>query len=95
MFMVLLKFSHNKSRAGELMELHNQWLTQGFDDGVFLVSGSLQPKRGGAILASNCSKEALEERVSRDPFVAEQVVESEILEVTPNKTSREMTFLLP
>ncbi|WP_027328243.1 YciI family protein [Marinimicrobium agarilyticum] len=94
MFIVFLKFSDNKSRAGELMEGHNQWLAQGFDDGVFLVSGTLQPKQGGAILAHNCSMEALKERVNRDPFVAEKVVSAEVLEVTPSKASEEMAFLL-
>lgn len=94
MFIVFLKFSDNKSRAGELMEGHNHWLTQGFDDGVFLVSGTLQPKQGGAILAHNCSMEALKERLDQDPFVAEKVVNADILEVTPSKASREMAFLL-
>lgn len=94
MFVVFLKFSDNKGRAGEFMEAHNQWLAEGFDEGVFLLAGSLQPKQGGAILAHNCSMENLRERVNQDLFVTEKVVSADILEVTPNKASQEMAFLL-
>ena len=41
MFMVLLKFSENKAQASQFMEAHNAWIKQGFDDGVFLLVGSL------------------------------------------------------
>lgn len=43
MFIVILKFSDNKRQAGEFMEGHNGWIKRGFDDGVFLLAGSLQP----------------------------------------------------
>jgi hypothetical protein len=51
MFIVLLKFSGNKSQAGQWMEGHNEWIKRGLDDGVFLVTGNLQPDLGGALLA--------------------------------------------
>ena len=53
MFIVLLKFSDNKAQAGQFMEGHNEWIKRGFDDGIFLVVGSLQPNLGGGILAHN------------------------------------------
>jgi len=59
MFVVLLKFSDNKSNAGQLMEGHNKWVKRGIDDGVFLLVGSLQPKMGGGILAHNASLQDL------------------------------------
>ena len=40
MFIVYLKFSANRSRAGEFMDGHNAWLKAGFDDGVFVLAGS-------------------------------------------------------
>src|SRR2546427_12966885 len=55
MFIVLLKFSDNKASASQFMEGHNAWLKRGFDNGVFLLAGSLQPKRGGGILAQHAS----------------------------------------
>ncbi|MDH5546267.1 MAG: hypothetical protein OEZ43_11800 [Gammaproteobacteria bacterium] len=94
MFVVLLRFSGNKARAGELMEGHNQWIAQGFNDGVFLVVGSLQPNQGGAIIAHNITREKLEERISQDPFVTESVVSSEILEIGPTRVDERLQTIL-
>ena len=94
MFVVLLKFSDNKAKAGQFMEGHNEWIKRGFDDGVFLVVGSLQPKLGGAIVAHNTSLPDLQGRVNTDPFVAENVVNAEILEITPSKADARLNFLL-
>ncbi len=32
------------------MDGHNEWIKRGFDEGVFLMVGSLQPNLGGAIV---------------------------------------------
>lgn len=94
MFIVLLTFSQNKSKAGECMDGHNQWIKQGFDDGVFLLVGSLQPGLGGSIVAHNTSRAELEERVNSDPFVVEDIVRPEILEIEPKKTDARLQFLM-
>ena len=94
MFIVFLKFSNNKQQAGQLMDGHNQWLKQGFDDGVFLLAGSLQPNQGGGILAHNTTQAELESRVNDDPFVKEDVVSAEIMEITPAKVDERLQFLL-
>lgn len=93
MFIVLLKFSENKSHASDFMDAHNQWIKQGFDDGVFLLVGGLQPGLGGALLAHGETRENLISRVEKDPFVAEKVVEAEILEVDPKKADNRLSFL--
>jgi uncharacterized protein YciI len=49
MYVVMLEFSSQRERARELMAEHDRWLQRGFDDGVFLLAGSLQPGRGGAV----------------------------------------------
>ena len=94
MFIVLLKFADNSDLAGQFMEGHNTWLRQGFDDGVLLLAGSLKPGPGGAVLAHNTTLEALQIRVNADPFVAEKVVNAEIIEISPLKTDERLQFLL-
>lgn len=94
MFIVLLKFSINKSMASQFMVGHKEWIKQGLDDGIFLLIGSLQPNMGGVVLANNISLEDLSARVNSDPFVAEQVVVAEILEVSPNQVDERMKFIL-
>jgi uncharacterized protein YciI len=94
MFIVLLEFSDNKAKASQFMKAHNEWIKRGFDDGVFLLVGSLESNRGGAIVAHRAKRADLQSRVNADPFVAEGVVKPEILEVTPSKAEERLNFLL-
>jgi len=94
MFIVFLRFADNKSQAGQFMDGHNAWIQRGFDDGVFLLVGSLQPNLGGAIVAHNSSLAQLEARVNEDPFVAQHVVSAEIVEISPARAEERLGFLL-
>ena len=94
MFIVFLKFADKKDQAGAFMDGHNAWIKQGFDDDVFLMSGSLQPKRGGAVVAHGVTRTELQARVDDDPFVAKGVVTAEILEIAPAKADERLSFLL-
>jgi len=94
MFIILLKFSDNKSQAAEFMQAHNNWIKQGFNENLFLVVGSITPNQGGCIIAHNCSLNELQQRVNNDPFVAQNIVSAEILEVTANQTSEQLSFLM-
>ena len=94
MHIVFLKFSANKSEAGKFMEAHKAWVERGFDDGVFLLAGSLEPGLGGGILAHNTSSADLQSRVNDDPFVVEDVVKAEIFELDPARADERLQFLV-
>lgn len=94
MFVVLLRFAANKKQAATFMDAHQAWLDRGFADGVFLLAGSLIPSQGGGILASNTSRAELEQRVDGDPFVTEQVVSAEIVEIEPARAQGPFAALL-
>jgi uncharacterized protein YciI len=94
MFVVLLRFSNNKAQASRFMEGHNAWIRRGIEDGVFLLVGSLQPNAGGAVLAHGMSLPDLQARVAEDPFVEEDVVRAEILEIAPARADERLSFLL-
>ncbi|MEZ5829699.1 MAG: hypothetical protein R3D05_00795 [Dongiaceae bacterium] len=94
MFVVLLRFSSNKGLAGQFMEGHKAWIKRGFDDGVFLLAGSLQPNLGGSIVAHSISLPELRSRVNDDPFVAENIVSAEILEIAPSRIDERLKFLV-
>ena len=94
MFIVFLRLSDNRDKAADFMEGHKAWIQRGFDDGVFLLTGSLQPNLGGGILAHATSLADLQTRVDSDPFVAEGVVEAEILEISPARADTRLDFLL-
>ncbi|MCF6293446.1 MAG: hypothetical protein L3J04_08645 [Robiginitomaculum sp.] len=94
MFIIFLKFSDNKLQAGQYMDGHKSWLQKGFDDQVFLVSGSLQPNQGGGIIAHNTSLTELQSRVDKDPFVENNIVTAQITEITASKVDQKLAFLL-
>ena len=98
MFIVLLAFSDNIHLAKDFMQGHKNWIKTGIEDDIFLVVGSLKPiidsEGGGAIMAHNTSRQALEERLKQDPFVIENVVSANIVELTPNQTHERLNFLL-
>lgn len=94
MFVVLLRFSDNKGQASDFMDGHKEWIERGFADGVFLLVGSLRRNSGGGIVAHNTSLSDLQTRVNADPFVTENVVSAEILEIAPSRTDERLEFLL-
>jgi uncharacterized protein YciI len=93
MFIVLLRFSDKKDQAGKHMNGHKAWIERGFADGIFLLVGSLQPNAGGGIVAHNTSLPELQNRVDEDPFVAENVVTAEIMEIEAARTDERLAFL--
>ncbi|QPO12091.1 MULTISPECIES: YciI family protein [unclassified Thalassospira] len=94
MFAIFLKFAENRPKAPEFMDAHKAWIKQGFDDGVFLMVGSLQPNMGGAVLAHGVSRDEIETRVNEDPFVVEGIVSAEILEISPARADQRFDFLM-
>jgi uncharacterized protein YciI len=93
MFIIFLRFSKHRSRAADLMADHNSWLARGFDSGLFLLAGSLQPNAGGAILARGAERSVIEALVAEDPFVAEDVVTAEIHEISPGRLDERLDFV--
>lgn len=94
MFVVLLRFSNNRSQASRFLEGHKRWLDRGFDDGVFLLAGSIQSQQGGGLLAHHTTRQELLARVNEDPFVAEDVVTAEIVEIAPSRMDQQLQSLL-
>lgn len=93
MFIIFLNFSDNKSKVGQFMEGHKEWIQRGFSDGVFLLAGSIQPNAGGAVLAHDTSLPDLQSRVNEDPFVVQNIVTASIFEISPSMTDARLQFL--
>jgi uncharacterized protein YciI len=93
MFAVFLRLV-DRNKAGQFLEGHKAWLNRGFEEGVFVLAGGLQPNQGGALIVHNTSLADLQARVNADPFVAEGVVKAEILEITPSRVDERLKFLV-
>lgn len=94
MFIVFLNFSENRAQAPEFMQQHIDWIKASIADGVFLVVGSLGEGAGGGIVAHNIDRDALEQLINTDPFVAHNIVTAKITELTPAQTDPRLSFLL-
>lgn len=94
MFVVQLRFTRAQNRAPQFMDDHNAWLRKGFEDGVFLLSGSIPPKTGGAIIVDGLPLDELQELLDTDPFVAEGIVTPEIVEISPGRADERLAFLV-
>lgn len=92
-FIVLLRFSTHRAAAREHRDAHDAWIRQGFEDGVFLLAGSLDRAEGGIVLAAGCTAQALADRVGQDPFVRHRVVEAEIRAVAPGRVAPPLAML--
>lgn len=92
MFIIILRII-DKAKAPALLAGHNAWISRGFDDGIFLLVGSLAAGAGGTILAHGATIEEIDARVQADPFVAEGVVRAEILSLSPGRTDERLAFL--
>jgi len=93
MYVIQLYFSANKARAKDFMSAHNNWLQQGFDDGVFVLAGSIDTAKGGAMLAHNESLVEVTARIAQDPFVQNDVVSPTIISINTSKTDPRLAFL--
>ena len=93
MFIIFLKLS-DKDRVSAHLVGHKAWLERGFDDGVFLLAGNLSPQMGGRLIAHNITLEDLQERVAEDPFVAQNIVTVEIIELSVSRADERLAFLV-
>ena len=93
MFVIFLRFAENRHLAGEHMDGHNDWVRNGIEETVFLLTGSISEGQGGAIIAHGLTRAELGKRLEADPFVAERIVVPEIIEIEPSAVSHRLAFM--
>lgn len=93
MFVVVLDFKVDRGEIAPLMPAHSAWLQRGFDDGVFVLTGSIAPGVGGMILAHHLTREELQQRLDEDPLIVQGKVSVTISEVKISRVDERMQFL--
>lgn len=84
-FLLISKYVKPLREVDRVLPAHREFLQRYYDDGTFLVSGPLNPRTGGVIVARGESREDVQAILAEDPFLAEGISEYEILEFTPTK----------
>lgn len=86
-FVLELNYTAQLSDVDEHLDEHVEWLTRGYDAGVFLASGRKNPRDGGIIVAVGDDRVRIEKLAATDPFVVAGVCEYRITEFIATKTA--------
>jgi len=92
-YIALLRMTPNATKAGEYLAGHNAWINKAIEDDVFLLTGTITPRAGGAILAHGLDRPAFDALLQQDPFVANDIVTVEVLEIAPSAVADSLAFL--
>ena len=87
MFLILLKYIRPLDQVEQHIEAHREYLRRRYADGSFLMSGRMEPRTGGVILAQASSREAAEAIMREDPFHTAGVAEYTLVEFHPTMTA--------
>lgn len=87
LFILLSTYVQPLSEVDRVLPAHREFLQRHYEAGTFLVSGPLDPRTGGVILARAAARERIQEILAQDPFFVEGISEYQVLEFTPTKWS--------
>lgn len=93
MFIIILTYTKPLEEVDRHLADHKDWVKQGFDDGVFVLSGGQRPRVGGALIAIGGDRKAIDDRVQSDPFVRNGVASAQVLEVVPSTLDDRVSLL--
>lgn len=86
LFVIDLTYVVDLDRIDAQIPGHVRYLDQGYEDGVFLMSGRKNPRTGGIILAQDVSRDAIIARTQQDPFIEMGLASMRVTEFHPSKS---------
>ena len=93
MFIVTLTYQKPEAAIDAALEGHRVFLREQYAAGVFLMSGRLQPRTGGVIIAHGVDRATLDALLLRDPFHREGIASYAVVEFVPTMTAPELSGL--
>jgi uncharacterized protein YciI len=80
MFVIELVYKADLAQIDASMKAHVAWLNTHYAAGTFVLSGRKIPRDGGIILATGDDRAQIEAIVREDPFVAQGLAETRVIE---------------
>ncbi|MEG3180871.1 YciI family protein [Sphingomonas sp. LT1P40] len=77
---ILLEYLASEEDVDAQLKPHVEWLTKGFDEGLFLIAGRQVPRTSGVILCRGKRAE-VEALAATDPFVTSGVAKANVVEM--------------
>lgn len=83
MFVILLSYVQPLNEVDKLIPAHREFLQAHYASGKFQLSGRLEPRTGGIIIATADSRAEVEMIIEQDPFYQARVAQYQVLEFLP------------
>jgi uncharacterized protein YciI len=84
-FIVEVIYKAPLEKIDEALEEHREFLQDGYDRGILLMSGPQLPRTGGIIIARANSMEELAAYISGDPFNKKGLADYQYIQFDPVK----------
>lgn len=92
LFVVVLRYIQDINMVNQVRDEHLSYIHECYKDGWFLLSGPLEPRTGGVILAQAKSRKDLLKVIHKDPFYKQSMAEFSIYEFLPSRHHPNLTF---
>lgn len=93
MFLIISNYVVANEKVEPHRAQHVAWVQQYIDSGDFLIAGPRRGKIGGVILSQSMDKNKLMKILAEDSFVAEDLVELQIVDFDSPLTSEALKSL--
>ena len=86
MFIVTLTYK-DIAQVDALLGAHREFLREQYGRGVFLMSGPMEPRTGGIIIANLETRAEIDEVIALDPFKVAGVADYQVVEFAVTASS--------
>ncbi len=94
MFIVKINYLVDINEVEKYVKSHRDFLDIYYKQGVFLLSGPMNPRTGGIIVAKGTDRDELEEILTRDPYALAGIAKYELIEFSAVKYCDEISSLI-
>ncbi|MBI2785041.1 MAG: GTP cyclohydrolase [Legionella longbeachae] len=94
MFVIQLTYLVPLKEVDKYLQAHREFLDYYYKQGLLVVSGPMQPRTGGIIIAATNDRAYLESIFKKDPYYMAEIAEYQFIEFTPVKHRAELQELI-
>lgn len=85
MYIVLMHYRQPLAEVDKWLSAHRAHLDTGYQRNYLIASGPRNPREGGVLISQLTNRTILEDFISQDPFIVEEIADYEIFEFSPVK----------
>lgn len=94
MFIINFNFIKPIEEVNNFTELHREYVSKQYKNGIFILGGPKDPRNGGIVIANSNSEKELCKILDKDPLIIEKIAEYSLTKFTPILSTTNLEFLL-